>query len=269
MSRPDIALRSLADTRRALLAWVGGVALLAAVLVAAYPSVRDQADELAKVIETYPDAMKAFFGLAGADYATAPGYLRGEVFGFTAPLLLIVLAVGRGASSIAGEEERGTLDLLLATPVTRARVVVEKAAAMVLYVAAVGAALAVSLAVAATAFGLDVALWRVAAAVLLAVLVATAFGAIALATGAWLGRRGVAVGVATGLAVAAYVLDSLAQVVGALAPWRWLSPVAYYRDTDPFGAGLGARGPLVLVALTAVAVAAAVVAFRRRDVRGG
>lgn len=268
MSRPDVALRALADTRRALVAWAACVALLALVLVSAYPAVRDQAAELTRFLDSYPDAMKAFFGLSGVDYATGAGYLQSEVFGLTAPLLLLVLAIGRGASAIAGEEERGTLDLLLATPVGRGQVVVEKAAAGALQVGAVAAVLWLGLAVGATAFGLGIGLWRLAAAVFLAALVAVVFGGVALAVGARTGRRGLAIGVATGLAVATYVLDSLAQIVAALQPWRWLSPFAYYREARPLAGGLAVREPAVLVLLAAAGLAGAVLAFRRRDVRG-
>ena len=37
------------------------------------------------------------------------------------PLLLLIAAIGAGAGAIAGEEERGTLDLLLSLPVSRRR----------------------------------------------------------------------------------------------------------------------------------------------------
>ena len=37
------------------------------------------------------------------------------------PLLLLVYAIGAGSRAIAGEEESGTLDLLLAHPLSRRR----------------------------------------------------------------------------------------------------------------------------------------------------
>ena len=44
------------------------------------------------------------------------------------PALFLVASVGNGAGSIAGEEERGTLDLLLSEPLSRTRIAVEKLA---------------------------------------------------------------------------------------------------------------------------------------------
>jgi ABC-type transport system involved in multi-copper enzyme maturation permease subunit len=51
---------------------------------------------------------------------------------FLAPLLFLIFAIGQGSGAIAGEEERGTLDLLLANPRSRVRIVLEKFGALAL-----------------------------------------------------------------------------------------------------------------------------------------
>ena len=55
------------------------------------------------------------------DYTTPEGYLQSELFSFLAPILLIVYTIGAGARAIAGEEEAGSLDLLLSTCRSRRR----------------------------------------------------------------------------------------------------------------------------------------------------
>jgi hypothetical protein len=64
------------------------------------------------------------------DYSSGIGYLGIELFSLMLPGLLIAAAVGAGARAIAGEEEHATLDLLLANPISRTRVALEKAGAM-------------------------------------------------------------------------------------------------------------------------------------------
>ena len=49
--------------------------------------------------------------------------------------LLAIVAIGYGASTIGGERERGLLELVLAYPVTRRRVAVEKAVGLLATVA--------------------------------------------------------------------------------------------------------------------------------------
>ena len=66
-----------------------------------------------------------------ARFGTPVGAGVFELFSLMAPLLLIVFSIGAGASAIAGEEDRHTLELLLANPVSRCRIVLEKLAALV------------------------------------------------------------------------------------------------------------------------------------------
>ena len=53
-------------------------------------------------------------------------YLNGELFSFMTPLFVMIFAIGLAAAQIAGEEENGTLSLLLAYPVSRDRLLAQK-----------------------------------------------------------------------------------------------------------------------------------------------
>ena len=81
--------KTLRDLRRALGWWALGTIALCAFIVAVYPSVRDN-PELNRMVEDYPDALKAFFGLGqGVDYTSAVGYLDSELFSLMLPLLCV------------------------------------------------------------------------------------------------------------------------------------------------------------------------------------
>ena len=82
-------LKTLRDARRAIAWWSLGLVAMTALMVAVYPSVRDNPD-LNKMVDDYPDAFKAFFGLGeNVDYTSAVGYLNSELFSFMVPLLLL------------------------------------------------------------------------------------------------------------------------------------------------------------------------------------
>ena len=91
------------------------------------------------------------------------------------------------------------------------------------------------------------------------------YGTVALALGAATGRRGVARGVAAALAVAAYLLSSLADLVGWLKPIRPASPWYHTLGVDPLAAGFLPLHLLVIVVMTAAVIGAAVTAFDRRN----
>ena len=78
-----------------------------------------------------PEALRNLFAVSGADMSTPVGYIRVELLSFMGPVLVLLYAVGAGSSSVAGEEDQRTLEMLLSTPVPRARLVLDKALAMV------------------------------------------------------------------------------------------------------------------------------------------
>lgn len=262
---PEVLLKTLRDLRRGFAGWGLGLVAYVALLAAVYPSIRDNA-ALNRMAKDYPEALKSFIGFGGEiDYTTAAGYLGIEVFSFMAPLLFVIAAVSAGSAALAGEEERGTLDLLLSLPVSRRRVAVEKAGALLTEIAGLGLVLGLSLWVGARAVGMHSSAGHLAAATLDVALLALAYGGIALLVGAATGRRGITVGLTAALAVAAYLVSSLASLVDALGPAQKLSPFYWYSATNPLRHGLDVIHPLLLVALAAAAVAAATAVFERRD----
>ncbi|MDH4178145.1 MAG: ABC transporter permease [Thermoleophilia bacterium] len=258
--------KTLRDSRRAFAWWAIGIAGLVALMVAVFPTVRDN-EELNALVQEYPEALKGFIAFGGeVDYLSGAGYLGSELFSFMVPLLFLIAAVGAGAGAIAGEEERGTLDLLLSVPVSRARVALEKLAAMTLEVAGLGAVLFACLAAGAPLVDMEVGVGDLAAACVAAVALALVFGGIAFGLGAATGRRALAIGVAVAAAVVTYVVNGLAPLVPAFDAIRELTPFFQYAAGDPLRSGLDVPRVLLLLGAGAVFGAAGLVAFTRRDV---
>jgi len=258
----NVYLKSLRDQRRALIGWGIGIVLLVLLEAALWPSVRDMPD-LEQFVAGYPEAMRKLFNLE--DFATGTGFLNAELFSTVLPVLFIIFAVGRGARMLAGEEEAGTLDVLLVTPVSPVRLVVQLAASLATATAALGALVYVGLLATSPAFGLGIDAADLAAATLAMVLLGIEFGWLALAVGAATGRRGVAIGVASTAAVGAYLLYLAGELVGAVEPWQPLSPFHQALTGGPLGAGL--RAAYLWMAAAAIAfLAVATPILDRRDV---
>jgi beta-exotoxin I transport system permease protein len=259
-----VLLKTVRDQRRALVWWSVGLVATALMYAAVYPSIRDNAETMNEYIESFPEVFREAF-LGSGDFASPAGYLNTELFGFFGPLLLLLYSVGAGARAIAGEEERQTLDILLATPTSRGRVIVDKFVAMVVGLAILSVVLWASVALFGPPFDLTPDLTNMAAATFSCFLLALGFGTIALAIGALTGRRGLAIGLSAGLAAATYLFHVLAPSVDAIAWLEYLSPFYYYRDAEPLLNGLNVPHALVLFAITVVTFIGARVAFDRRD----
>lgn len=257
--------KSLRDIRRSFAWWTLGLIFFVALILAVWPTVKDS-PSIAKLYESYPEALKAFTSFGGTvDYGTPAGYLGAELFSFMVPLLFLIAAIGAGARAIAGEEESGTLDLLLSNPVSRIRLALKKLGALGVELVALGIVLLASLAVGASVESMKIGVDHLAAATFDAVLLALCFGAIAFLVGSATGRRGWAIGGTSALAVAAYLLNSLAPLVPALKDIQPISPFYHYAASDPLSSGLDAGHIVVLLAILVVASALAPLAFDRRD----
>jgi len=261
----NVYAKSLRDMRRSIVWWSLGLIAMTALMIAVYPTVRDNPD-LNKLVENYPDALRAFIAFGGElDYTSGAGYLGSELFAFMVPLLLAVAAIGAGARATAGEEEAGTIDLLLANPVSRRRLIVEKTAALATEVALLALVLWISLLLGVEIVGMDVSVANLAAATFAAALLAFSFGAIAVLAGSISGRRSVAIGVPAAVAVAAYLVSSLGSLVGSLEFARKASPYYHYVASDPLRHGLDLVHVGFLLGIGIIAIALAVLAFERRD----
>jgi ABC-2 type transport system permease protein len=267
--RLEVARRALRDRRRARVWWLFGVGLYTLAIVAAFPAMEGQ-KEINRILEEYPPELLALFagGQTTFDLASAGDYLNSQLFAFIAPMLLVILGVGFAAGTLAGEEERGTLDLVLTYPVSRVSVVLQKALVLIVEVALL------TLVVHLVAFGvgrvfeIELPLADVVAAGLAQLLLGVVFGFLTLAAAAASGSRGLSIGVGAGTAAGTYLVGSLAPVVSWLEPVKWVSPFFYATGGNPLVNGLPAWRIILLAGSAAVLAVVAVVAFQRRDVRG-
>ena len=87
-----------------------------------YPSISTN-DALQDYIDAFDPDLLAIFGFTEMiDMTSGAGYLSAEMFSLMVPLLLIIFAISLGASAIAGEEDKRTIEILLSEPVSRQRV---------------------------------------------------------------------------------------------------------------------------------------------------
>ena len=214
-----------------------------------------------------PEELWAFVGAAGGDMSTAEGFYEAETFGLMAPIAVIVVTAVIGARALAGEEQNRTMGLLLANPIKRSRVVVEKALAMVVYAIAVGFSTFLGVRLGSVLGGLGINAGNIAATSLLATLVGLVFGTLALALSAATGRVRVAIFGTVGAALVFHLVNSFASLNDSLAGWARVSPFSYYLNTHPLQNGMDWGNGAILAGLTVVLVALSVVMFQRRDLR--
>lgn len=265
MNRLPVASRSLKEMRWTIF-WFGiGLGLYGAAMVLLYPQFEDYLEEVAA---TYPEGILDFFG--GGDITTPQGFLTLEYHSF-AVLIMMIFAIIVSTGALAGEEGRRTAESLLAQPLPRRQIILQKSVAVIGGAAAVCAIACIGWLASVPLVDLhgELTLLGLFGATFGMMPTVALFGALGFLLGAVAPSRGFAAGILVALAVAAYLVASLAQVVQPIEWARFLSPY-YYSD----GSRWLIDGPVwwhqaLLVLSSAVIFALAVRAFEGREIGAG
>ena len=253
----------LRRNRLPLLPMAVGLALFQLLMTRMAPA-PDEVTWMSKMMAMVPPQLLA---IAGGEIGTlTPGGFLG--IGYSHPfffLLLSAWAVRVSSGALAGEIGRGTMDLLAACPVPRWHHV---AAA---YLAVLpGVALLALAAWAGTTLGLQlralgVLPWQMFKVAAMAWLLFVTWGAVGLAIGATQREGGSAMGWLSGVIAGSFVLEYLARIWKPMSAFRPFSLFTYYDPQRLVRVGVDAADVVKLVGVTMVALAVAVVVFRRRD----
>ena len=205
--------------------------------------------------------------LGGADYGTITGWYRSEIASIYGPLLIAAIAITGISATTAGEEEDRILSLLLAHPVSRARLIAAKAVAIAVVVVVIAAATFAGLIAGVALAGGGITLGHLAAFGLHLAFFGFATGAVALAIAAATGQRALATGVAAGVALVGWLINGFAPLVGSIAWLKYLSLFYYYEGGDPLTRGVDVGDLAVLGLVTVALTAFAVISIGDRDLR--
>lgn len=259
----DSFTKWLWDRRRSIVTWTVAVAAVGGFYAAFWPTI--DSPDMRNAIENYPSGLLE--ALNYTDIATPSGYLSATVYGLVVAALVIVYSVSAGARLVAGDEEAGTLDLILAHPVSRSRLALQRYAALVVSLVTISLGLLVVIVALVKPFDLTgISFGDLLAMHLHLVLFGMVFGAMAYAAGAATGRRTSAIGAGAVLAVFGFAANGILPQVDGLEWIDRFSPFAWLNGGSPLQNGLQFVDLSIMVVLVVVLVAAGTVAFERRDV---
>jgi len=249
-----------------ILAWGLSLALLGAFLVPFYDTVASQKEQLMGLLQGYPPELWALFGDASTMF-TPEGYLTIEFFSYM-PLIVGIYAILVGSDLLAGDEENGTLDLVLAHPVSRAALFFGRLLAFAVATAAILGIVWLGFLIAMNWSTLNVDWDKMALPFLSLLAVLLFFGTLALLLSMVLPSRRAAAMVAGILLVASFFIISLARIDKRLETVARFSPLNYYQSGEAIK-GLNGGWFLGLVACSLVFTILAWWCFERRDIRVG
>ncbi len=259
-----IASLTLRERRRQLFWTVLGMLLLVGMVVGIWPSYRDA--DIGSIYGELPESMQSMFGLAGDEF-TGATFVHAELMSLMVPIVLVGIAITIGAGSITNEVAAGRMDVLLATGITRQRLVLGRAIGMTLQLLMISACSAIALIGGGAVVDLGLDTSKALGAMLLAWELGVLYGALALALASWFGRHGVAAGIAAAVAITSWLVSSLGAVVESLEPVSRVLAFHMYTAGPPLIVGPDVSNVLLLAGEIVVLVGVAVLGFTRRDVQ--
>lgn len=248
---------------RGAIAMTVGLALLAIMVIWLYPSFTESVD-LDQMLQAYPEPVLSAFGIQ--TMSTLGGFLAVELYAFAWVILLGLYFAYAAASLVAGDVERERMDMLLALPVSRSRVVFEKYLSLFVPIVVLNAVLAVVVYGGGHLIDDPIPAADVLAVHALSVPYLLVCAGIGLVASVVFDRESVAQRVGLGVVFALFLVESVLadtdfEVVGAIAPMRYYDPTAILVNGEYDLAG----GAILLVAAV-VLVVVSQQWFTRKDV---
>jgi ABC-2 type transport system permease protein len=217
----------------------------------------------------------AFATLAGQFVALFPPPIRPDTVGgyvefrgfHPLAILFAAWALASATGFARGDEERGIIDVALATGASRIGLVGARTAGFAIALTVAAAAAGAGFVIGVASGGETVDAYRVIQASALLAAVGLSCYALVLLVAQFAPAR-VATAAAGVVLLALFFDNSLSRAFSSLSTWRWISPFRYYDLSQPLPPGgyFDVRAFAVLIAIAVLAAAAAALAFDRRDV---
>jgi len=259
---------SLSRYRGQILGWGLSLAALCLLMTSFYNTIAAQKDQYMKILEGYPKEMLAFFGTSDAmEMFTPAGYLNLEYFSYMT-IIIGIFAILAGSGMLAGDEEAGTMDLVLGHPVSRTALFIGRLLAFL--VATIGILVLnwIGFLIGIPGSGLGLNALEIGRPFISLFAELMIFGTLALVLSMLLPSRRMAAMTSGILMVASFFVTALAQLDANLEKVAKISPLNYYQGGMAID-GLKWGWVAGLLGISVLFVVIAWRRFERRDIRVG
>lgn len=258
----SIFSKSLYERRFSIFIWFAIILFFSFLVVVLFPVFRDS---FGASLKDVPESMKNLIGSA-ADYQTLTGYIDIQVINQMV-FMTIIYAVILASGLLGGDESKGTLHTLLALPVRRSQVYLQKAGALLVILACITIpAIVLGCYIGSLFVHESIPMLRLLEASFGAWLVTAFFGILTYSVSSITGSRGIAGGLIGLFAFATYMITSLAATVEGLKTVNYLSPFHYFNSPSIMKHGLDSGNTLFFVATMLLLLVVGLGIFIRRDI---
>lgn len=236
-----------------------------------YPSIASKSAQFNEVFSSYPKIFFDVLGVKTINMATFDSFVAMELFSMIWPLTALMLIISAAAHAIAGEVEKGTMEIQLSLPMSRIRLYLAKLMSGVTIVFVFVFASVASLIPLAHVYGVGInenSVWIVN---WLSLAFCFAVYGAAMAVSSFVSERGQTYMIVGGTLMAMYVINILAGMVKSLEWSQYASIFYYYKPIDVLsnGAALDVWSLTILCSVGAIGAIVGMLRFNKRDILVG
>ena len=267
----SIFAKAVRDSRRATIVAAGLLALVflgvSKAIVGEFNTPESRA-EMVGIIRAVPPILAGMAGKIVDNVGTMGGYLQYK-YGTFFPLVLTLWSILALSGTLAAEAQRGSLEFLASTGISRRRIALQKLAGHLVPLSIVLLVTFASIAIAGKSYpvlpGDEISVTSAFAYTVWLGLIALAGGALAFALGPFVGRGGAA-GIAGAVTFAGFILSGYQQSVPALAPFANLTWWGWTYNHTALSGQYDWPSVILVAVVVVVLLAIGVEAFVRRDI---
>ncbi|MRS11665.1 MAG: hypothetical protein EG823_01160 [Actinobacteria bacterium] len=220
-----------------------------------------------QMLENYPQEFLTLFGGNEVSFASMGGFFQIEYLGLMWMIIIGAAVVLFACKAFSGEIGAGTMELLLAQPISRARVALTRVVAFIGYAVLLNAFTFVPIQIFGPTYDVKLSaevFWTV---FLLGLLFTMGIGGLAMLLSSMFRDSGKPAAIASGMLLLFWIADMVANVSEAAEFFDPVNLVTYWQPGKIINGGSAdAASWWVYGLLTVVTLAGCVVVFSRRDV---
>lgn len=263
----SIIVRTMRDRRLVTAIYIIVALAFLIMYIVMFPSFASQQEQWDQMLKSMPTEMMKAFNLQDYSFAHLENFLSAELYSITWPLFLIILAISTAGGAIANEIEKGTIEFLLSTPVSRKRLFVARYFAGAIAILAFVAITIYAAIPIAKILNIDVQAANYSTLVFSAFLFGLATFSLSMFLSAIFSDRGKVYFLSAGFIILMYVANIVATLKEKYSDLKYLSFFHYFDAVKILIHNeLDMVGILVFLATIIVFTLAGLIAFDRRDI---
>jgi len=266
----NIFRKTVSERLRPTVVYCVGILAYMLMLTAVYPTYRKLLTAKSELLKNYPKGLLQLFGVKSINASSFSNYITLELFGFIWIIIIAAFVIAFARNMVSGELHEGTLELLMAQPVPRWKILTSEGAAMLAGIVSFVVVTVVGIIAFGSAFASSAGMSYAGFAAFLPVgiCLALAIAGYSVLFSVLIDDPKLVVMTSVGLTLFFYVLHFAGVFSKIVNKVDWFGIFHYW---DPMGViekgSVPLKSVLILLAFAAVGFSLAIWAFQRKDIK--